>query len=82
MTDCDCEPIDLGDGEIIEHDGDCPRYWDHLTTAEGIAVVRRYMMMADAPAGPYADPDLTAEVTARCAAGITARAVELGLERP
>jgi hypothetical protein len=87
VSDCDCEPFDLGDGEIIDHDGDCPRNYDHLHTAEQIAVFRRYLMLADAHeerrvmAGdsPFSDHR---EVTACMQAGVTARAVELGLETP
>jgi len=76
MTDappCGCEPVAIGDDFYSEHDGDCPRAWDHLNTAEGIAVARRYLMMKNAH-----DADL--ELTMNMADGLTARAVELGLE--
>lgn len=76
MTPCDCEPFDLGDGETSDHDGDCPSNWDHLHTAEQITLLRRFLMIraATLPTDP--------EIIARMAAGITARAIQLGLEQP
>jgi hypothetical protein len=57
------------------HDGDCPRTFDHIEDEEGIAAIRRYLM--DCSAEGTTDVDVTA-----LARGITARAVELGVEKP
>jgi hypothetical protein len=85
---CGCEPADVfGDDDISEHDGDCPRYWDHLGTAGDIATARDILMRWDENAGRlYAEGNTSfgnhRETTARMGRGVTARAVELGLETP
>ena len=76
---CDCEPftIEYDDGEqdTIDHEGGCPRCWDHLHTAEDILNIRRCIMLWSAEGrSPTVVHDM--------AAGITARAVELGVETP
>lgn len=85
---CACEPIDVfGDGDVSEHDGDCPRYWDHVNTAEDVAMARRILMKWNENAEQLAAAgdtffDRHRATTARMARGVTARAVELGLEEP
>ncbi len=77
---CDCKPIDIGDGDIIEHEADCPRYYDHVHTAEGITAIRQMLMRGDD--GNQLRLFVDRPTRERMARGITARAVELGLEQP
>jgi len=74
--------------EESSHDGDCPRFWDDLHTAEDIAAGREMVMVwaenAQHHNHPHVFPDSCGwrETVQELAAGITARAVELGLEAP
>jgi hypothetical protein len=82
---CGCEPF--GGGDVSEHDGDCPRNWDHLKTAEDVAAARGILMRWDENAARLAAKGDASfcrhrETTARMACGVTARAVELGMEEP
>jgi hypothetical protein len=85
---CDCEPTDLfGDGGVPEHAEDCPRRHAHIHTAEDVSQARLFLMHWDETAARLvqrgsADLRNHREVTARMARGVTARAVELGLEAP
>ena len=79
---CDCEPADADD-----HYCDCPRSWDHCTTAADIAATRNIIMRWNETAAQrHAEGDPFfhnhREGAARMARGVTARAVELGLEAP
>jgi hypothetical protein len=67
MADCGCE--------LPGHWSDCPRAWADLHTAQDIAEAREVLMTW--AGGSAASPG----AVARQARGITARAVELGLER-
>jgi len=82
---CACDPADLsGDGE---HASGCPRHWDHLATAQDITDARRVLLLwGESAERRLAEGDTFfarhRETTARMARGVTARAVELGLEEP
>jgi hypothetical protein len=84
---CDCEPTDLvGDGDIPKHAEECPRRHDHIHTAEDVSHARMFLMRWDETAarldrGEAPIPNRS-EITARMARGVTARAIELGLEAP
>jgi hypothetical protein len=84
---CGCEPTDtFGDGDIPGHAEDCPRRHAHIHTAEGVSGARLFLMHWNETAarldhGEAPIPNRS-EITARMARGVTARAVELGLEAP
>jgi hypothetical protein len=79
---CGCEPTDtFGDGDIPEHAEDCPRRHAHIHTAEDVSGARLFLMHWDETAARNAIPNHS-EIVARLARGVTARAVELGLETP
>ena len=79
MIPCGCEPILLPDG--IGHAPDCTRGYDGLHTAEDIAGMREILMQCTA-AHEADNPEDIHAIRDRMAAGITARAVQLGLEKP
>jgi hypothetical protein len=85
---CGCEPTDtFGDGDIPEHAEDCPRHHAHIHTADDVSRARLFLMHWDATAARHARHGDSAirdhrEITARMTRGVTARAVELGLETP
>ena len=68
------------------HEAHCARAWDHVTGAAGIASARRYALhVAEYDldrARRCGDAPGFSGAAAAMAAGITARAVELGLETP
>src|SRR5262249_9450649 len=72
---CDCD--DMGD-EVAEHDGHCPRNYDDLYTADDIAAQRLTIMTFRG--GGTVDIDCGQTIQGCMALGVTARAVELGLE--
>lgn len=89
MNSCDCEPytIEYDDDEpdVIDHEAYCPRYYNHLHTAEDIAVFRQCIMIWSERADGLGGDAIFLNhrvVAAKMAIGVTARAVELGLERP
>ena len=83
-----CRPADLfGDGHVPEHAEDCPRRHAHIHTVEEVSSARLFLMHWDETAARLARHDDSPfrdhrEITARMARGVTARAVELGLEAP
>jgi hypothetical protein len=68
---CSCEPVDLGNGEVTEHDPDCPREYDLLTTNDDIANFRNYVSSWPKN-NPHAD-----EIARLTRIGVMARAIEL-----
>jgi hypothetical protein len=82
---CDCESwTDDDEGFTLDHEADCPHYYDHLHTAEDIARFRLMIMYWDEQADGSRGTDvkeLGHLVAAKMADGVTARAIELGLEQ-
>jgi hypothetical protein len=78
---CDCEPITHPDGHIIEHKPDCPGNYAVLHTAQDITAMRE-VVMTWAAGNQVDSPEDIQATRERMARGITARAVELGLEKP
>jgi hypothetical protein len=62
------------------HDPDCPRHHADVHTADDVVKYRQYLMDCSAE-GTFAEGTSDVDVPA-LARGVTARAVELGLERP
>src|SRR6266571_2691956 len=48
---CICEPVVIDDADVVEHDGACPRCWDHVKTSDDIATIRRCIMLWNANGG-------------------------------
>jgi hypothetical protein len=82
---CACVPL-LTPDVWLSHEIFCPRNWDVVTTAEQLASRRLALAawheQATAAAQGSERRAAVREAVAELAAGLTARAVELGLETP